>query len=290
MSPTSRSAPDDALFEAPPAEFTAARAALVRRLRESGRDDEARAIARRRKPSVALWAANQALRADRRAVDRLLESVERLKTAQTGNPADLRTALARQREALADLLGSARTSLGSTGARITPDLLGRVSATLLGAAVDPASRRELERGRLADERTAPGFDAFATARTRSSGRARRHDAPAPRPARTPRPAAGRKPRQEASPRSDRKVIALDAARRVREARAVLEAERAARREEATTLRAEADRRREDAVALARDVEKQRAELQALRVRHTEARRASNTAERAARHAEKRARG
>jgi hypothetical protein len=273
--------PDDALFEVRPAEFIAARTALVRRLREAGRDEAARAAARRRKPSVALWAANQALRADRGAVDRLRESVDRLRTAQTRNPADLRAALARQREALDDLLATARTSLGSIPVRVTPDLLGRISATLLGAAVDPASRRDFERGRLAEERTAPGFDAFEAGRSPRSSR--RHEDAAPLPAPTPGRRAGRERRPKAATR-DRKVIALDAARRAREARAALEAERAVRREEAAALRAEAGRRHEAAAAVAREVETLRADLTTLRLRHTEARRAANAAERAARRA------
>lgn len=283
MSAAPRSLPDDALFVVPPAEFTATRNALVRRLRESGQDDVARAMARRRKPHVALWAANQALRADRRAVDRLLDSVARLKAAQSETPATMRPALGQQRAALDELLATARTSLDAVGARVTPDLLARISATLLGAAVDPASRNDVERGRLTEERQAPGFDAFDTGPARRRSRAA-DEAPPP-PARTSRNERTTRPKA-----ADRKVIALDAARRAREARAALDAERAARREEAAALRADGEQRREAAAAIAREIETARAELHRLTTRHAEARREANAAERAARRGAKRARG
>src|SRR5919109_5022204 len=103
---------DDSLFQVPPADFVAARKRLVAELRGRGLAAEARAAAELRKPSVALWTANQVVRADRNAVDRLVQAVDRLKTAQVTRPTDLREAIARQREAIDALMASARTALG----------------------------------------------------------------------------------------------------------------------------------------------------------------------------------
>jgi hypothetical protein len=68
-----------------------------------------------------------------------------------------------QREALDRLLHTASGLLGGAGFRPSPALLRGVSATLLGAAAEPAARQELEAGRLTGEREAPGFEVFAGA-------------------------------------------------------------------------------------------------------------------------------
>ena len=155
-----RRAPDDPLFVVPPARFTAERKRLAAELRARGDGPAARAIEELRKPTVALWAANQAARADRAGVDRLLQSVDRLKASTPGRSTELRATLARQREALTGLLEAARNAIASIGVRVTPELTARVSATLTAAAVDRAARAELRAGRLREERAAPGFEVF----------------------------------------------------------------------------------------------------------------------------------
>src|SRR5687767_10580956 len=103
-----RRPPDDPLFVVPPARFMAERRRLAAELRARGQNPAARAIEKLRKPTVALWAANQAARADRAGVDRLLQNVDRLKAPTPARSTELRAALARQREALAGLLEAAR--------------------------------------------------------------------------------------------------------------------------------------------------------------------------------------
>jgi hypothetical protein len=167
-----RRPPDDAMFVVPPARFTAERKRLAAELRAAGDGPAAKAMEKLRKPTLALWAANQAVRADRAGVDRLLQSVDRLQASSSGRSVDLRQALAHQRETLAALLAHARRALESIGARVTPEVTGRISATLTAAAVDRAARADLLAGRLTDERAAPGFEVFG-------------DAPVARPRRGP---------------------------------------------------------------------------------------------------------
>ena len=155
-----RRPPDDPLFLVPPAQFTAERKRLAAELRARGDVPAARAIEKLRKPTVALWAANQAARADREGIDRLLQSVDRVKASTPARSTELRAALTRQREALAGLLEAARNAVTSSGVRVTPELTSRVSATLTAAAVDRAARADLRAGRLREERAAPGFEVF----------------------------------------------------------------------------------------------------------------------------------
>jgi hypothetical protein len=153
---------DDALYRVPPAEFTAARKRLVDRLRAAGAADAARAAAKLRKLTAALWAVNQAARRGRGDLTELLRSIDRLKLSRGKTPADLRASLARQRETLDNLLTVARAALASIDAPGTPATMARIAATLTAAAADPALRRDLTAGRLTEERTAPGFDVFAS--------------------------------------------------------------------------------------------------------------------------------
>lgn len=274
---------DDELFRVPPAEFVRARNRLVARLRARDRAGDARALARLRKPTVALWAANQAARGDAAAVTRLVQAVDRVKAAQLGGRHDLRDAMEAQRAALDELIASARQAIGAAGVRVTPELLGRVSATLLGAAIDAGARAELRAGRLLGERAAPGFEAFGEAVGR---------VPRRRPARPPRAAtpvartvatdgAGKSP-----PRAS--VVALDAALRARAARETADAERDARARHAAELESTAERRQADARGAERQLAAARRDVREAAARLTRARRSAAEARRAAERARREA--
>jgi len=153
----------DDLFRVPPAEFVRARNREVERLRAAGSTRAARVVHTLKKPTPALWAANQVAREQRAAIGRLLTTVERLRRAQLGGRADVREATDAQRAALDELTRAARARLEAAELRATPNVLARVSATLLGAAVDPDARDDLRAGRLTAERAAPGFEIFASA-------------------------------------------------------------------------------------------------------------------------------
>ena len=69
------------LYAVPMAEFTAARNRAVRDLREGGRDADARAVARLRKPSAALWAVNRLASTERKSIADLFDAVAQLRRA-----------------------------------------------------------------------------------------------------------------------------------------------------------------------------------------------------------------
>ncbi len=72
----------DELFTLPPEEFTAARNALVKALRGEGRREEATEVGGLRRPTVAAWAINQAVRTHRDGFDDLVAAGGQVRAAQ----------------------------------------------------------------------------------------------------------------------------------------------------------------------------------------------------------------
>src|SRR5258708_22198962 len=143
----------------PPAEFTQARDLLVKELRKSGEEDEAKRTAALRKPSVALWVTNQLGKESRQKVDVLVDAAQKLKRAHASSDTEgLRDAMREQREALEALAQAAAALAQKIGARPTQELLRRVQDTAQTAASsDPQALRE---GTLAEELLPAGFDAL----------------------------------------------------------------------------------------------------------------------------------
>jgi hypothetical protein len=142
----------DALYGLPLEEFTAARNALARELK----DDRIKELA---KPSQIAWAINQAARSDKVSVRRLVKAADGLRTAQekalAGKGGDLAGAQQREREAVRALARSAVKALGrDTHA-------DRIERTLSAAALDPEARELLQAGRLTGEVAPSGFGALA---------------------------------------------------------------------------------------------------------------------------------
>jgi hypothetical protein len=104
---------------------------------------------------------NQLARRHRAEMDRLVRTVERLRRPHRAAPMEVRELIRDHRRVLQGLLEAARGLLGEAGAKPAPALLSRVSATLVGAAADPAGRRALRDGTVGDEPSAPGFEIFA---------------------------------------------------------------------------------------------------------------------------------
>src|SRR3989442_11324430 len=154
----------DDLYTVPPSDFTRVRDALARKLRSAGQDSIANSVRQRRKPTVAVWALNQAARKAPGHVQTFLSALDRVKRAQLRQPGDWGRASESMRAAVARIVSDARNALQITGTAWTPSLLRRVSDTLRGAASDPAKRGQLLHGRVTDELTAPGFDVFGDAR------------------------------------------------------------------------------------------------------------------------------
>jgi hypothetical protein len=142
-------------------EFVPARDALAKRLRADGQRDEADVVAALRKPSVAAWAANQAVRTQPRAARELWVAGDELRRAHAaivggkGDGGTLREATARQRAALRPLVEAITGLLDHRGHGLSAQAIERAGDTLHAAALDPALRDEAAAGRLtADHRYA----------------------------------------------------------------------------------------------------------------------------------------
>lgn len=146
----------DALFALPGAEFTKARNDLAARLKKAHQDEAAAQIRALKKPTVVAAAANTLVRSEPKLVVSLLRAGDRLREAQqralAGNarPQEVNDAASAERDAIRELVAAARTLLSGPS-------LDKLSQTLRAAAVDPASRALLERGRFTEELKAVGF-------------------------------------------------------------------------------------------------------------------------------------
>jgi len=171
------------LFAKPPAEFTAARNALAKELRNDGKEEEAKRILALRKPTAALWAANQLPRRSEDDVTALIESTDRMRKMQargTGAGDELREAMGEQRAALGRLESVAEAALREAGLSVSPSVLRAVQRTVQAAASgDEDLRAALEDGRLESELEPSGFEALLGAAPRAAGPAPRKHAKEP---------------------------------------------------------------------------------------------------------------
>src|SRR5688572_27749619 len=145
----------DALFSLPLAEFTAARNALARELKQSHREGDAATVKALTKPSVSAWAVNQLYWKHRRAFDALLDAGARLGKAHAaqlaGKTADLRTAVTARREALAHLLQLADELLKDGGHGSTPETMRRIQTTLETLSTSSTTSEAHRLGRLTED-------------------------------------------------------------------------------------------------------------------------------------------
>jgi hypothetical protein len=201
----------DRLYELPLAEFTTARNALAKELK----DPELRKL---KKPSVPAWAVNQLAR--RREVDmrRLIRAGEALEHTQReavggGDQKAFENARRDEREAVRKLRSEAAALLGADGHPASDANLERIARTLHAGAATEEGRNALREGRLTEELEPRGFEAFAgvtpaPARTRgTSARAR------PRPREDGRLRQAREEAAEARRAADEADRAAEKARR-----------------------------------------------------------------------------
>jgi len=157
----------DELFALPLDEFTAARNALAKRLKQDGDADAADRVRALPKPSVATWAVNQLARREPDAVRSLLNVAARLRSAQERSlqgertADELRAAQAEEREVIRSLTRLAESVLRDAGRPASGTTLERVASLLRAAAVDEPGRTALREGRLTGDVEVSGFDAFA---------------------------------------------------------------------------------------------------------------------------------
>ena len=162
------------LYALPLDEFTAARNAHAKRLKDAGDADAAKAAKALRKPSRAAWAINQAVRAEPGAVKDLVDAGKRLARAQDaalsgkrGGGDDLRAAIAAQGEAVERLTEAAGRELDAPGGT----QVDRVRETLRAVAGDEELRAEVEAGTVTRDHEAAGFGGpTPDAVTKPSGR------------------------------------------------------------------------------------------------------------------------
>jgi hypothetical protein len=219
-------APDDAvdrLYGLPREDFIGERDALAKELRAGGRRDEATAVKALTKPTVAAWAANQAVRSQKGDARELWKAGDQLSAAHDailagkGSGAKLREATERERAAVERLVDAARGLLSASGADLSEATIERVRETLHAGAIDPDAREEVAGGRTARERAPQGLfgggDVFA--------------APAPKRAAkaAPEPKAKPERRSTAKPKGDD----ADARKREREEAAARKRDEAAAR-------------------------------------------------------------
>jgi hypothetical protein len=153
------------LYGLPIDEFIPARDALAKRVRADGDREAAAAVAALRKPSIAAWATNQAIRSQPAAArelwaagEALLKAHSRVVAGRRGAGEALREASGRERAALRPLLDAAAGLLDHRGHSPTRQTMERVADTLHAAALDPDVRSEAVAGRLVvDHRWAGGF-------------------------------------------------------------------------------------------------------------------------------------
>ena len=217
----------DQLYRLPLSEFTGARNELAKRLQAEGREEEADQVKALRKPTVAVWLANQLAQERELDVQRLRKAGETLAKATAGRSSDAfleaqreqRHALARLGEAARELAAREKTSAAAAD---------RALETLRAASLTEAGRELLKGGVFTEELEPPGFEALTGVVTG-------------------------KPAKNASPKEDRRQALKDARDRVKELRAEEReadaAVRAAEREaERAEKEAEAARRRAEEAA------------------------------------------
>jgi hypothetical protein len=225
------------LYGLPLDEFTAARNAAAKELRDRGLAAEAEEVKALSKPSVAAWAVNQLTRRRHADLDEFLEAAVAAREAQLGGGSGAREAITRLRVALDGLADAARRELGG---KPSEAVTAKIRQTLEAAAVDDQAAEDLRRGRLTRELEPAGFGTLAA-----------HAKPRP---------AGKKPARPAHDAVAAKKALAEARARLREAE---DEHRAAQAEERQAHKRWQQAKGETADAAER-VEKARRELERLR--------------------------
>lgn len=134
------------LYGLPLDDFTEERDKLARRLRESGRKQEAADTAAMRKPTTGAWALNQVARRHSKHVEWLIEAHKALRAAS--DPVSLREASASRRRLVDQVLDTALAVLEEAGHSSSGPVRDRIARTLLAAAADPETEQALQTGTL----------------------------------------------------------------------------------------------------------------------------------------------
>ena len=140
------------LYRSSPEGFIAARDALVKRLRDEGRDADGSAVKKLRRPTVAAWALDRLADEAPDAIGELVEAGADLARAQRAtlsgrDPQSLHDATARRRELVTRLSRTAAAVLRDAGRSPDPHLED-IRGTLEAASVDEDVAERLRTGTL----------------------------------------------------------------------------------------------------------------------------------------------
>lgn len=250
----------DRLYGLPREDFVRERDALAKQLRAGGRRDEATAVRALGKPTVAAWAANQAVRSQKKSARDLWKAGDQLSGAHDavlagkGSGAKLREATERERAAVERLVEAARGLLSASGGDLSEATIERVRETLHAGAIDPDAREEVAGGRSARERTPQGLfgggaNVFAVEAPARAAKAQ------PKAKAKAAPKAQPKPKGEGDDAVARKREREEAAERSREEAAARKREREEAAAREREIRAAAERVAKAQRALARAEER-----------------------------------
>lgn len=135
----------DSLFATAPAGFIDERKRIVAALKGAGRKEDAKAVEKIPRPSLAVWTVNQIARRDPELLGRLGAVTDRLQEAAGPEYA---AAAAELRQVMAGLRRRAAEILSGAGHEAGIQLVQRVIANLRAAVGKAETRAILERGRL----------------------------------------------------------------------------------------------------------------------------------------------
>jgi hypothetical protein len=155
----------DKLYQAPLAEFTAARNALVARIKAAHGADAAAHVKALAKPSIAAWTLNQLYWRHQSEFMALLMAGDALRLAQQqrlgGAEVDLAPATRARQSAVDALLALATDILKEGGHAPSPDMRQRLLGSLDALAAYGTGSLAPKAGRLTEDVPAPGFAALA---------------------------------------------------------------------------------------------------------------------------------
>jgi hypothetical protein len=156
-----------ALYAAPPRAFVAERNRVVAALEAAGRDDDARGVAKLKRPSASVWAVNQLARRAPDAIAELLDLGATLRAEERtlmrgGSAEDFMTDARTARQKVASLARRAESFVEEAGQKATATLGRKIVQTLHAASIaDDDTRAQLQAGRLQNDLAAPST--FGTA-------------------------------------------------------------------------------------------------------------------------------
>ena len=151
----------DELFQRRPDEFTAARNALVKRLRSEGRKEDAARVSALRRPPITAWAINRLARLHPELIEAVISAGDVLRGATEqairGDRSGFQQAQADERGAIQAAVEGAAALLAQGGGNDSEAARQRMTETLRAATVDPEVADQLRRGVLQSDVSAPGF-------------------------------------------------------------------------------------------------------------------------------------